>query len=270
MVTVARSTIIDAPVDAVWEILRDFNSHESWHPAVRASRIEGRRSSLEVGCVRDFQLTDGGGLREQLLSLSDRDHTLSYCILDAPMPLQGYVASIRLRPVTDGNRTFWSWQSRFDTPPGREAELTGLVAEGIYEAGFSAVKRLLARTSGARSPAAAGAGPASVTITRPQAARGETMQAGAIVVTGYGGADKLAWRDVAVPPPGPGEVRVRHTAIGVNYIDIYCRTGYFDLLDAARRSRHGSGGRDRRRRRRRSRSRARRPRRLCLPAGRRL
>jgi len=31
-------------------------------------------------------------------------------------------------------------------------------------------------------------------------------------------------------PPGPGQVRIRHTAIGVNFIDVYCRTGYFDLL----------------------------------------
>ncbi len=34
----------------------------------------------------------------------------------------------------------------------------------------------------------------------------------------------------SVPPPGPGEVRLRHTAIGVNFIDVYCRTGYFDLV----------------------------------------
>jgi len=34
-----------------------------------------------------------------------------------------------------------------------------------------------------------------------------------------------------VPPPGPGEVRLRHTAIGLNYIDVYCRTGYFRLAE---------------------------------------
>ena len=33
-----------------------------------------------------------------------------------------------------------------------------------------------------------------------------------------------------LPPPAPGEVPIRHTAIGVNFIDVYCRTGYFDLL----------------------------------------
>ena len=33
-----------------------------------------------------------------------------------------------------------------------------------------------------------------------------------------------------LPAPGPGEVRLRQTAIGVNFIDVYCRTGFFDLL----------------------------------------
>jgi NADPH:quinone reductase len=37
-------------------------------------------------------------------------------------------------------------------------------------------------------------------------------------------------RDVGLPPPGPGQVQIRHMAIGVNFIDVYCRTGYFDLL----------------------------------------
>jgi len=226
MIRVAKSTIIDAPVDTVWAILRDFNGHESWHPAVSASRIEGRRTADQVGCVRDFHLAAGGALREQLLSLSDRDRTLSYCILDAPIPLRDYVATVRLRPVTDGDRTFWSWDSRFNVPAGREAELTQLVGEGIYEAGFAAVKGLLGKAIAARSRATG-----TVTVTRPQPRpAGETMRCNAIVIDAYGGAEQLRWRAVAVPPPGPGEVRLRHTAIGVNFIDIYCRTGYFDLL----------------------------------------
>jgi NADPH:quinone reductase len=40
----------------------------------------------------------------------------------------------------------------------------------------------------------------------------------------------LRCQKVRVPAPGFGEVRIRQTAIGVNYIDIYCRTGYFDLV----------------------------------------
>jgi NADPH2:quinone reductase len=44
-----------------------------------------------------------------------------------------------------------------------------------------------------------------------------------------GGPEVLRWEEVAVAKPGPGEVRIRHTAIGVNYIDIYYRTGLYPV-----------------------------------------
>ena len=45
-------------------------------------------------------------------------------------------------PVTDGNRSFWHWESRFTTPPGREEELARMVGEEVYVAGMEAVRRL--------------------------------------------------------------------------------------------------------------------------------
>lgn len=44
-----------------------------------------------------------------------------------------------------------------------------------------------------------------------------------------GGPEVLALTQVSLAPPGPGEVRVRHRAIGVNFIDIYHRTGLYKL-----------------------------------------
>jgi NADPH2:quinone reductase len=44
-----------------------------------------------------------------------------------------------------------------------------------------------------------------------------------------GGPEVLRWEDVGVGDPGPGEARVRHTAIGVNYIDTYHRSGLYKL-----------------------------------------
>ena len=140
MVKVVKSTIMDAPVEAVWDVLRDFNGHDRWHPAVADSHIERGRASDMVGCVRKFHLADGSELREQLLTMSDIDMAFSYCLLDTPVPLFNYVAHVRLLPVTDGDRTFWQWESRFDTPAGREEELGTLVGEGIYEAGFEAIR----------------------------------------------------------------------------------------------------------------------------------
>ena len=139
---VVRSTIIDAPVDRLWSVLRDFNGHDRWHPIVARSEIERAYPSDRVGCIRRFQLRDGSELREQLLTLSDLEMTFSYCLLDTPIPLFNYVAHVRLLPVTDGNRSFWHWESRFTTPPGREAELAHLVGDEVYTNGIEAVRRL--------------------------------------------------------------------------------------------------------------------------------
>jgi NADPH2:quinone reductase len=44
-----------------------------------------------------------------------------------------------------------------------------------------------------------------------------------------GGTDVLEYKDIDLAPPGQGQVRVKHTAIGVNFIDIYHRTGLYPL-----------------------------------------
>ena len=71
---VVRSTVIDAPIERVWAVLRDFNSHDQWHAVVDTSHIEGQERSDQVGCVRAFTLKDGNRIREQLLTLDDREH----------------------------------------------------------------------------------------------------------------------------------------------------------------------------------------------------
>ena len=49
----------------------------------------------------------------------------------------------------------------------------------------------------------------------------------AILLYEHGGADRLKWEEHPVPAPGPGEVRVRHSAVGLNYYDIYVRSGLY-------------------------------------------
>lgn len=51
----------------------------------------------------------------------------------------------------------------------------------------------------------------------------------AIRIHQTGGPDVLRWEAVEVGPPGPGEVRLRHTAIGLNFIDTYHRSGLYPL-----------------------------------------
>ena len=49
----------------------------------------------------------------------------------------------------------------------------------------------------------------------------------AIRVHEHGGPEKLVWEEVPLPDPKPGEVLVRHKAVGLNYIDVYFRTGLY-------------------------------------------
>lgn len=52
---------------------------------------------------------------------------------------------------------------------------------------------------------------------------------GAIRFHETGGADVLRWEEVDVPAPGPGELLIRHTAVGLNYIDTYHRSGLYPV-----------------------------------------
>ncbi|MFN3076782.1 MAG: quinone oxidoreductase family protein [Alphaproteobacteria bacterium] len=51
----------------------------------------------------------------------------------------------------------------------------------------------------------------------------------AIRILRTGGPEVLSWEDVSVPDPGPGQVRVRHSAVGLNYIDTYHRSGLYPV-----------------------------------------
>jgi NADPH2:quinone reductase len=58
--------------------------------------------------------------------------------------------------------------------------------------------------------------------------RGKVMPK-AIRIHQHGGPEVLRWEDVEVGDPGPGQVRIRHGAVGLNYIDVYHRTGLYPL-----------------------------------------
>ena len=100
---VVRSSIVDAPIERVWAVLRDFNSHDQWHSVVAQSAIEDNKTSDRVGCVRNFTLADGNHIREMLLSLSDKDYISTYTIVDATVPLMRYVATVTLKRLNKPN-----------------------------------------------------------------------------------------------------------------------------------------------------------------------
>ena len=145
MIKVYVSSVIEAAADNVWARIRDFNGLPLWHPAIADSRIENSQPSDRVGCIRHFHTKDGGMIRERLLGLSDYDFSCTYEILESPMGVENYVATLKLTPITDGNGTFAEWSAEFDCAEGRERDLSESIGNGVFQGGFNALKNHFGR-----------------------------------------------------------------------------------------------------------------------------
>jgi hypothetical protein len=142
------SAILDAPITRVWQKIRDFNGLAGWVPAIAASEIVGGGAADRLGCVRALSLAnDGGTVKERLLALDDAACSYSYGIIESPLPVENYVAHIRLKPVTMQARTFVEWVGEFDVAGGNVTELRQLFAEGVYGAGLARLAELLAASA---------------------------------------------------------------------------------------------------------------------------
>ena len=145
MAKIYVSSVIAAPAAKVWTRIRDFNGLPQWHPGIADSRIENGEPADRIGCIRHFHTRDGGMIRERLLALSDYEYSQTYEILESPMGVENYVATLELSPVTDGDRTFAEWSAEFECAPGRERELSEHIGAGVFQAGFEALRRHFGR-----------------------------------------------------------------------------------------------------------------------------
>jgi Polyketide cyclase / dehydrase and lipid transport len=145
MAEVFVSCVINAPAGAVWQVVRNFNGLPNWTPFVAESRIEQNMLADQVGCIRNFRLKDGGKIRERLLALSDYDMSCTYSILESPMGVENYIATLALFPITDGNTTLATWKATFDAPEEREAALVSDIGLNVFQAAFTALKARFGR-----------------------------------------------------------------------------------------------------------------------------
>ena len=61
------------------------------------------------------------------------------------MGVENYVATLKLTPVTDGNRTFAEWWAEFDCAPERESALAEQIGQGVFQAAFDSLKKVCNR-----------------------------------------------------------------------------------------------------------------------------
>jgi hypothetical protein len=136
------STVIDAPADEVWARVRDFNGLPTWHPGmVATSEIEEGKVGDQVGGVRSFTLTDGSThIRERLVEHSDAERSYTYNFQKTPFDVDNYLATIRVTPVTDGNKSFVEWWTTFDCDRDKIGYWEGFFANEVFQGGFEALK----------------------------------------------------------------------------------------------------------------------------------
>lgn len=147
------SAIIEAPVEAVWAAIRDFGALASWHPALSRSEIEGGGDPDVVGCIRSLELQGGGTARERLLMLDDSRYSFAYNFETPAFPIDNYVATVELIPVTNGDQTFAQWTGSFDPRPGESVDYAALISHAVFAGGWAA---LAERLQGSAMPAGQG------------------------------------------------------------------------------------------------------------------
>ncbi|MFO1037923.1 MAG: SRPBCC family protein [Geminicoccaceae bacterium] len=145
MAKVYVSSVIPAPIAAVWRVVRDFNGLPDWTGFVAESRIEQNMPADRIGCIRNFRLRDGGRIRERLLALSDYDMSCTYSILESPLGVENYIATLSLSPVTETDATFVEWTAEFDAAPEREDQLVQTIGRNVFQAGLTSLKERLRR-----------------------------------------------------------------------------------------------------------------------------
>lgn len=132
MAKVTEQVGLERSADAVWRSIGNFAALVDWHPGVKGLELE------EGGTLRRLTLADGGQIVERLESHDDAGRSYSYSIVESPLPVADYLATLRV--VDNGGRACeveWSGEFRSEGAPETEAVQ---IVRGIYRAGLDALK----------------------------------------------------------------------------------------------------------------------------------
>ena len=135
MAKVTMATQLPAPAERVWDLIGGFNTLADWHPAVEKSEIEKEGTST----LRRLHVAGGGTVFERLEAVDDAERVLRYSIVESPLPVGDYVATLRVRDRGDGRSCTVEWSSEFSPVGAPESEAVKVI-QGVYQAGLESLK----------------------------------------------------------------------------------------------------------------------------------
>lgn len=121
-----------------WAVLDDFCSIANWHPVI----VTCEQSKLDGRAIRTLITGDGDVILEGLTTRDEAAMAFTYTIIQSPLPVTDYVATMAVKENDGGARITWS--SQFDAKGISEEEALELMI-GIYRGGLEELKTQLER-----------------------------------------------------------------------------------------------------------------------------
>ncbi|MBE3561492.1 MAG: SRPBCC family protein [Ktedonobacteraceae bacterium] len=117
----------------------------TWAETVSECHIEGGKPGDSVGAIRNARIgTTDIYHRQRLLAYSDLDRFYTYEFCDPlPYPVRNCVITLRITPITDGNRAFVEWSATFDCDPAEYDHWTAYFANEVWSKLLESLKRRL-------------------------------------------------------------------------------------------------------------------------------
>jgi len=144
---VTKSVTINADAAKVWDIAKNFDGLNTWHPAVAKDEIVSGTNN-KVGAVRLLTLKDGGTIKEKLLVYSADSHQFKYSILEGVLPVSSYTSIFVVKSAGKGKATV-TWSGSFkrkdvgDKPADNANDKTATdTISAVYQAGLDNLKKM--------------------------------------------------------------------------------------------------------------------------------
>jgi len=148
MLHVTEKVEINAPVEKVWDAVKNYDGLNTWHPGFSGDEIV-KGENNKVGAVRKLTVKDGPSFTEELLAWNAKTHSYKYKIIESPLPIDKYSSTVTVKAAgKDKSVIVWNGdykrKNASANPPEAESDAGVLkLIHGVYRGGLDNVKATL-------------------------------------------------------------------------------------------------------------------------------
>jgi mxaD protein len=131
---------LPVPPEKAWDVIKDFNGWQSWHPVVASTEITSGKGNTR-GTTRVLTTKDGAKITEVLVRYQAKVFSYTYRITDSPLPVTDYVSTLQVKAAPSGSVVYWT--SHFKAKEGTPDADALKTMRGVYRAGLDSLKEKL-------------------------------------------------------------------------------------------------------------------------------